>query len=346
IVGIIMLRFGILATLMWHYSVDALYTAFLLLRSHNAYFKVSGGLSAGIMLIPLLIALGAYLASGSFADEAELTNTSEGISRVPRPEAGAALEQEPVYQPLPARWVKVAGVVIVVFIGLLFVKVYQIGQGIRIHTVRAQAANAAKAFLSARHVDVAAYRSVAWLDQNVDEAALKYLSQKLPVQKVNQIFNEATQPLLWELRFFRPLHKEEHLVYVSVASGKVFAYRHLLNETAPGATLSPQQAVALGSEAATRHGYNLSEFALQDTQAIKRKAREDYTLVWQAKAGDPRNVGDAHYRLQVDIAGNHVTGFSRYFKLPEQWVRQQEATRLPNSALLALTIILGAGLLA
>jgi len=33
IVGLIMLRFGIMATLIWHYSVDALYTAFLLLRS-------------------------------------------------------------------------------------------------------------------------------------------------------------------------------------------------------------------------------------------------------------------------------------------------------------------------
>ncbi|MGH9353719.1 MAG: CPBP family intramembrane glutamic endopeptidase, partial [Terriglobia bacterium] len=37
IIGVIMLRFGILATLIWHYSVDALYEAFILLRSSNHY---------------------------------------------------------------------------------------------------------------------------------------------------------------------------------------------------------------------------------------------------------------------------------------------------------------------
>ncbi len=346
IIGIIMLRFGILATLMWHYSVDALYTAFLLLRSPNAYFKISGGLSAGIMLIPLLVAVGAYLASGTFVEETELSNSCEGVSRAPRLEAGTALEQEPAYHPLPKAWVKAASGVVLFFIALSFVKVYRIGQGIRIHTGSTQAVRAAKVFLTARHVAVAAYRSAAWLDENVDAAALRYLSQRLPVQKVNQIFGQATQPLLWEVRFFRPLHKEEHLVFVSVTDGGVFAYRHLLNETAPGASLSPGQAVTLGSQEVARHGYNLSDFALQDTQAIKRKAREDYSLVWQAKPGDPRNVGDAYYRLQVNIAGNQVTGFSRYFKLPEQWVRQQETTRLPNSALVALSIILGAGLVA
>ncbi len=62
--------------------------------------------------------------------------------------------------------------------------------------------------------------------------------------------------------------------------------------------------------------------------ATKRKAREDYTLVWQAKPGDPRNVGDAHYRLEVDIAGDQVVGFSRSFKLPEEWERAQEANTI------------------
>ncbi len=40
--GIIMLRFGILPTLVWHYSVDAMYSAMLMIRSESLYYKLSG----------------------------------------------------------------------------------------------------------------------------------------------------------------------------------------------------------------------------------------------------------------------------------------------------------------
>jgi len=79
---------------------------------------------------------------------------------------------------------------------------------------------------------------------------------------------------------------------------------------------------------------------------LQRKAREDYTLVWQAKPGDPRNVDDAHYRLQVEIAGDQVIGFYRQFKLPEQWLRQEAANRLINSILLGAAVLLGGLLVA
>src|SRR5581483_2067062 len=49
LIGFVMLRFGILATLIWHYSVDAIYTAFLLLRSPNHYLMISGAVAAGLM---------------------------------------------------------------------------------------------------------------------------------------------------------------------------------------------------------------------------------------------------------------------------------------------------------
>jgi hypothetical protein len=89
------------------------------------------------------------------------------------------------------------------------------------------------------------------------------------------------------------------------------------------------------------HGYPISGFELQDSSSQQRKARKDYTLVWQAKPGDPRNVGEARYRLQVEIAGDQVIGFSRYFKLPEQWLREVEASRLINSILTGLRVLLG-----
>ena len=58
-----------MATLIWHYSVDALYTAFLLIRSPNHYLMMSGAVAAGIMLIPLVVAWVAYWRTGTFSDE-------------------------------------------------------------------------------------------------------------------------------------------------------------------------------------------------------------------------------------------------------------------------------------
>ena len=47
VVGYIFLRFGILAPLVWHYTIDALYTSLILFRSSNSYFVVSAALSTG-----------------------------------------------------------------------------------------------------------------------------------------------------------------------------------------------------------------------------------------------------------------------------------------------------------
>jgi membrane protease YdiL (CAAX protease family) len=345
IIGVIMLRFGILATLIWHYSVDALYTAFLLVRSPNHYFRISGGFSAGIMLIPLIVALGAYLVSGTFRDETPITNETEGISRLAASEATSVAEQ-PAYSSLSRRRLAVAAAVVAVFIAVSFVRVHRIGEGIRIRTTSQGALRSAVQFLAGRHVNLSGYQSVDWLDVNVEPDMLIYLSQRLPIQKVDQITQEITQPLLWEVRFFRPLQEEEYFVFVNPADGRVFDSRHLLSETAPGASLSPQQAEVLAQQAVARRGYNLSGFVLQGVQAIKRKAREDYRLIWQAKPGDPRNIAAARYRLQVDIAGNEIVGFSRYLKLPEQWIRQEESTRVSNFVLLALKVLFGAGLVA
>jgi hypothetical protein len=95
----------------------------------------------------------------------------------------------------------------------------------------------------------------------------------------------------------------------------------------------------MAEKAVREHGYRLEDFELQSSDAKKRKAREDYTLVWQAKPGDPRNVGDAHYRLKVDIAGDQVVGFSRSFKLPEEWERAEEARTIVNNILIGVSVL-------
>jgi membrane protease YdiL (CAAX protease family) len=346
VTGLIMLRFGILATLIWHYSVDALYTAFLLLRSPNHYLMVSGGLAAGIMLVPLLVALVAYWRSGTFTEESLLTNASEGVSRPPHKEAVVEAEAPLAYRALSQRRLVLAGVLTLVFIALAMVPVQRFGEGISLHISRQDALRAADAFLRQRHIEPASYHRVAWVYENVQPLAIRYLLERKSIRETDRIYREAVRPALWEARYFRPLQKEEHLVSVDPASGQVSGYQHLLDDDAPGVSLAPDQAQALAAKALEQEGYRLADFDLQNSQAKKQKARQDYTLVWQAKPGDPRNVGDAHYWLEVDVAGDQVVGFRRLFKLPEEWERQRAALRLSNVILIGVGLVVVVGMVA
>jgi membrane protease YdiL (CAAX protease family) len=332
VVGLIMLRFGILATLIWHYSVDAFYTAFLLIRSPNHYMMISGAVSAGIMLIPLLVALVAYWRTGTFTEDESLSNAREGISRPVRKEVAEA-EAALVYQSLPQGRLILAGLLTLIFITLAAIPVYRFGEGLSLRITRAQAISAADAYLRQRQVDPRRYHHVAWVHDNVDPLAVRYLLEHKSIKESDQIYRLATRLALFEVRYFRPLEKEEHHVFLDPTTGQVFGYRRLLDDNAPGASLSSEQAQTLASKYVEEQGYHLSDFDLQSSEAEKRKAREDYTLVWQAKAGDPRNVADAHYRLEVDAAGDQVVGFARFFKLPEAWERARGSTSLVNSVL-------------
>ncbi len=341
IVGVIMLRFGIFATLIWHYSVDALYTAFLLLRSSNDYLRISGGLTAGIMLVPLIVALIAYLRTGTFSDESELTNESVGLKRAPAEEAVTESERSVSYAPLKKSRILVAVLLALIFAGAAFIPAYRFGRDIKLRFSRPEAIGSALAYLEGQGVRVQEYRRAAWLSENVDPLTLRYLLQHLSIRQSEQLYRRTTLLELWEVRFFKPMQKEEYRVFVDPSDNRVFGERHILDESAPGATLSPDEARSLAEDFLQGKNYQLSNFELQNTDSKKRKAREDYTLTWQAKPGSPLNVGNAHFRIAVDIAGDHVVGTSRYFKLPEQWIRQREASRIGNSILLGLESLLG-----
>jgi hypothetical protein len=101
----VLLRFGIIAVVTCHFSVDALYTAFVMIRSGDPYYVVTGCLSTGVFVVLLLVALGLYVTRGGFLP-AHRTNEEEGTAPPLPPQAPR--EVPLVYRPLPAAMVALA----------------------------------------------------------------------------------------------------------------------------------------------------------------------------------------------------------------------------------------------
>src|SRR5205085_12351300 len=80
ILGFLMYRFGVLPLIMWHFTIDALYTALLLFRSGNRYYVISAGIASLVFAIPMLASIAMYLKNGGFAPDDELTNASVGTA--------------------------------------------------------------------------------------------------------------------------------------------------------------------------------------------------------------------------------------------------------------------------
>ena len=124
VVGYIVLRWGLLPALVWHYTIDALYTALILLRSSNTYYVLSAALSVGLMLLPLILAIILYARRHYFIDPGSLLNSEDAAPALTPVHAGRATpmspeaqilegsDPTPIYHPLSRRrWLwGVAGV--------------------------------------------------------------------------------------------------------------------------------------------------------------------------------------------------------------------------------------------
>ena len=342
--GIIMLRFGILPTLIWHYSVDAMYSALLLLRSHNPYFVLSGAASGGIMLIPVIVAGLAYLRFKGFEPEAGLTNAEEGTSK---PEAvEAPVEAEPAafpYVPWPRRRVLAAIIVAAVLAAVAALVPVDRIRGTDFKLDVPQTRTAADAFVRSRGLDPNAFHNVVYPDNSFSGLTAKYFLERRPVSYLQKMATDYHAFLDWTVRYYKPLDKEEIQVSLDPESGRVIEFHHELPEDRPGADIPPEAARAIAAQYVASRGFDLGKLVLKETNTEKRKARRDHSMIWEATPGDPRNLDEAHYRINVAVAGDKVVRFSTFWKLPEEYSRERRRTTALEIVLTGIRVLAIAG---
>jgi membrane protease YdiL (CAAX protease family) len=341
--GLVMLRWGILPTLVWHYSVDALYSAMLMLRSHSLYFKLSGAASAGIVVLPIVVALFAYWKRGGFDPVEGLLNADEPAPVEP-PAAAPVADDAPVYARLGSRTRIAAVAILAAGLATLLIPVERFGQSPKFKLDESQALAYADSFLRAQGMDPSRFRHVVftqthWSDR--DEFAAKYFLEHGSVSRASQLFERYHAVRYWSVRYFRPLDQEGINVGIHPETGQVIGFSHTLPEERPGADISDDAARQIAMGWAAARGIDVASMDLKESTSDKKKARRDHTLIWEARGGDRRNVGDVRYRTEIDVSGDGVATWRAYWKIPEAFSRARERQNWISISITGVRIAIG-----
>jgi len=364
VAGVVMLRWGILATLVWHYTIDACLVGLLLIRSSSAYFKISGIVVGLAILIPFGYAVYARAKRGTFEEDEDLLN------HAPDPEdAVTAKEAEPQRQlghaptePLSKGVLAFLAVCVVLgAAAAVKLKPVHLGDYLKLSVDATEAKAKAQDTLKQRGVDSQTYKSVTTFVDVTDPTASEYLRQKIGVPALNNIHEKQVPGGLWDTRFFRDGQAEEYSVILR-PDGALHSVHHDLAEAAKGASLSKEEAVAKAAAyLQNEKKIDLADWSLVDSSSEKRPNRIDHTLIWQAKqpleapestqGADPAT--HAFARMAVGVAGDEVTGVrclhgpadcTTFIKIPDEWRRKQESQSIWRTLHTVLVICLAVGL--
>ena len=343
VAGIVMLRWGILATLIWHYTVDASLVGLLLVRSNSTYFKISGVIVGAAAVAPLLFSGIAYLKRGKFAEVDDLLNGAE-----PPPEIsfaadglGAEATEAPVgrYNALTTGMIGVLAVCLVAGVLLAWrVKSPSIGDYLKLSIDARGARTRADEILRSRGLDPNSYHHATLLANTTDPVSNEFLRERVGVAGVNEIYEVQEAPgALWKVRYFRDSQPEEYAVVLK-PDGSLHSVHHTVSEDAPGASLSKEQAQARGEEfLRNTKQIDLANWSLVESKSDKRPRRVDHTLTWKKSwalgsgaegKSDPN--ASAHARIELQVLGDEVANYRTYVKIPDDWRRQQAELTLPR----------------
>ena len=330
VVGYVFVRWGLLPVLVWHYMIDAFYTALILLRSSDPYFVLSAALSVGLLLLPLAAAVVLYLRRGSFVDAGPLLNREDSApleSTAPARPAESAPEETPPeaadYRPLNRRRLAVAAAGVLAALVVFAIEKPDLAPEVDYRLTSGEALAEGRRQLAALGVDVDSWRTVVTQSTPWHGSAVEYRDERAGPEAATALYEDDLAPALWQLRLFRPGEKEEWEVRLRPEDGEVYDIRHQLAEEAPGDSLSEEEAKAVALDHLRAFRLDPSAFVLKEASAEDLPGRRDHWFVWEAKEGDRRNLDEARFRCRVHVAGDKAADLDRFIKLPEDWLRER-----------------------
>ncbi|MEA2328901.1 MAG: hypothetical protein QOE68_3860 [Thermoanaerobaculia bacterium] len=350
LIGFLMMRFGIVPLLIWHYTVDALYTAMLLLRSGNHYYIVSGGLASLVFAIPMLVSIALYVRNKGFVPDEELSNETIPIKPVPE---RAAEPERPAFtfprMPVTRSKLLACLVLVALAIGAIAWNLPSIDDAVdyritkedakRIAATVGPPATAMRTIATPvegfRSWDRGATREEGVGPGDFDTVAVDYLLRHgLSMQSLLAVMRTKIPTATWMVRDFAPQVKDEYFIEVDPRASRVAGYHKYQDERRAGPRLEQPQALAIAQAAFPRYGVDVRTFDLKEALNFQQPNRRDWLFHFQERAP---LAADAWRRISVRVDGAEVTQFTTTVKVPDSVYR--EPTTLLNTAFTLLRIV-------
>ena len=346
LIGFLFTKFGLLPLLIWHYTVDAVYTALLLFRSHNLYYIVSAGFASLIFVIPMLVSIALYIRNRGFIPDDDLTNASLPV----HPPSDVTHEQPAVNLPAPIpvtrRLITIAAVAIAVLIAIVLMRPASPDDAIDYRLGRAEAkaiatktvtetlhqplpqrtiATEAEAF---RSWDPRARREDGGGPDGFDSTAATYLRRNgISMDALTDIFRSRVQAAVWAVRFFTPMQREEWFVDVDPRTSRAIGYHKYQNEKNPGPRLEQPAALDIARGAFVTFGADVNAFDLKEALSFQQPNRRDWLFHFEERRPI---AAEAFRRISVRVAGAEVTQFTTTIKIPEAVYRAEGEETIVN----------------
>jgi len=347
----IFLRYGILATLIWHFSMDAVSSAMILLRSTNPYYFTTGIVSAGLVLLPLIYAIIAYRRNGGFISSTNLVNALDTEIYEENEETKKIIEQGKIsvpYKQFSKNRVKIG-----LSIGILgILSFFAISTSNKfddpiynytwLDKNRVEATEIAREYLISRGFNLDGYRSAATAQNRLSPGGIvtpvgrialwenqleviDYVLEKTSKDTLRSFLSEKKFPAMgWAVRFFKPETKREYRVWVS-AEGNEAGYSHFketLSDTAYLPFITKEEALNTVFKFAENTDIDLINMELTEEETKEKENRTDYIFKFKADANHKDNIAEARMYLTFEVHGNYVSEIKSEIKIPEAWKRE------------------------
>ena len=359
VAGLVMLRWGILATLIWHYTVDASLVGLFLIRSNSLYFKVSGVVVAAAAVAPLAFAALSYLVRGGFEADEDLKNraiSAPEVSLAAAPtaeEAGTGIKR---YEPLPLGVISFLAFCLLVGGALAWrLKPEAIGDYLALSVNARAARERGDEVLRQRGVNPNLYHRATLLVNRMDAITNEFLRERVGITGANEVFAKKVPGALWLMRYFRDSEPEEFSVVLK-PDGSLHSVHHTVAEAAAGASLSKEEAVSRAEKYLREEKkIDVSQWNMVEANSDKKPHRIDHALTWQENApldGSTKAAGTqdhAYARIELTVLGDEVTNYRTYVKIPDEFRRKHEESTLGRVVFgyaIPIVVIAGMGIAA